>query len=190
MSTTAELMKKLIETKAELDKQTKEEKIAKLVEERDALIEGIADYVDRINDLIDVANVALKNGIDINHKGWGGHEGYDTGMFFTNSWSHLLGFVRKTPLYKGVETITAIGIEAGGACGNTDLIIDTFGNVYGESSHRDYKTDKIVHDVVEPPLKYLQRFHKEFNEFEKSFYDYIAKKCLDKHPLVSYEIKI
>ena len=181
---TVELMKKLIETKDEYDKAVKHEKEVALTIERDNLIGYVGSCMKRINDMIDVANFAIEHGISLSNSGWGGHEGYDTGMFITNSWSHLLGFVRDKD-----EPIISIGINAGGACGNVSFRIDNDGFVYGKESTKD-KYNKPIIEIVNPPLRYLQRFEKEFDEFEKSFYAYIEKKCMNKAPLVSYEIKI
>ena len=115
----------------------------------------IEDYKDRIralkpriDELIEVGNACAIHGIPLTGKEWGGHEGYDTHQFITNSWSHLLGFV-------GDKNITRLGIFGGGAC-NYNLTTD------GENIE------------VSGEIYYiLKRFIKEFDTFETEFYKYV-----------------
>ena len=114
----------------------------------------------RIDDLIKLANYAKAKGINFNNKGWGSHEGYDTGMFYTNSWSHLVGFVNDVP-------IIYLGINAGGACGSTSF--RTNGEeVFGYNDNKE---------IVKPLLGHMERFLNMFDTFESEFYAYIEKRC-------------
>lgn len=82
-------------------------------------------------------------------------------MFYTNSWSHLVGFLYGNP-------ITMLGIDAGGACGDVDF------RTNGEyTSGLNRKTMAIV----EPRLYHMETFIKKFDEFEREFYAYIEKVC-------------
>lgn len=96
-----------------------EEKVAAEI----ALQQKIEDYKiqiralkPRIDELIKVGNACLEYNIPLEGSSWGGHEGYDTHQFFTNSWSHLVGFVSNKN-----RPVTHLGIRAGGACGVWDF---------------------------------------------------------------------
>ena len=141
--------------KAERERIERENKIA-------ACIYSIKALKPRIDDLITLANYAKAKGIKFNISGWGGHEGYDTGMFYTNCWSHLVGFVDEKP------QIRHIGIYAGGACGSINFLTD--GNdVIGY--------DTRTKTIVEPVLSHMEAFLKRFDIFESEFYAYIEKRC-------------
>ena len=136
-----------------------EEKIAKDI----ALQQQIEDYKTqiialkpRIDELLEVGNACLKHNIPLTGQAWGGHEGYDTHQFITNSWSHLLGFVSeydqqtRKPL-----PFTQLGIYGGGAC-NYHLT-----------------TDGVTVAARRDAAYVLKRFVKEFDEFESEFYKYV-----------------
>lgn len=176
MATTTEIMKELIAKKVEFDSAMKAEKEKKLNDEKRSFEEKILSYKDRMYAMIEVAEFALKNGIPLTGSAWGGHEGYDTHQFFSNSWSHCLGFVKNS------LGIFGIGIIAGGACGNVNLYFDG-DEVYGEIAQRNYKTDKIEYQQVDPPYNYLKRCANEFDEFEREFYAYIEKVCTSTAPV-------
>ena len=154
-------MMNMIDRKVGNDKEIERQKKIKEQDRMKVAFTQIEALKQRIDDLIKLANYAEDNGINFNKAGCGGHEGYDTGMFYTNSWSHLVGFVKGNP-------ITMLGINAGGACGNVDFRTNgehTFGLV------KD--TDKIV----APKLSHMENFIKKFDEFEREFYAYIEKVC-------------
>lgn len=134
--------------KREEDKLTKEQEKQRQIEDYKAKIKALKP---RIDELLAVGNACLEHNIPIACRSWGGHEGYDTHHFTTNSWSHLLGFVlagKNLPIYK-------LGICGGGAC-NYDL-----------------ETDGVSIDVSGDVLYVLKRFVQEFDEFEEEFYKYI-----------------
>ena len=108
----------------------------------------------RIDEIIEVGNACRENNIPIACD-CGCHQGYDTHYFYTNGWSHLLGFVDEVK--NGRRTsITKLGIQGGGCC------------------HYDLKTDGITVDVSGSDTEYvLKRFVNEFDEFETEFYKYI-----------------
>jgi len=141
--------------KREEEKINKEMIIAQQIEEYK---EKIKSFKTRINELIMVGNACLEHGIPLNGRAWGGHEGYDTNQFITNSWSHLLGFVSVYD-HKAKKNLpfTDLGIMGGGAC-NFDLVTD------GE-------TIKVSGDV----LYVLKKFVENFDEFETEFYKYVDK---------------
>lgn len=135
--------------KKEEEKINNEMKIKKQIEEYKRNIRLLKP---RIDELINVGNACRKYDIKLTGKAWGGHEGYDTHQFMTNSWSHLLGFV-----HNGNNDFNCLGIFGGGAC--------------------DYnlKTDGNFIEVEGNVLHILKRFVNEFDEFETEFYNYVDK---------------
>lgn len=117
----------------------------------------------RIADLIELGNYAKDNGIKLEGHSWGGHEGYDTHQFCTNSWSHLVGFVLD-------KEITCLGIDNGGACGPIDFRTDGV-DVWGENNKVSCPTRMI------PCLEDIEYFLRKFDEFEESFINYIKEQC-------------
>lgn len=152
-------MMNMIDRKVGNDREKERQKEIEIQNRTEAALAKIAELKPRIDDLIKLANYARNNGIDFNNKGWGGREGYDTGMFYTNSWSHLVGFVQGNP-------ITMIGIDAGGACGNVNFRTD------GEET---YGADDTF--IMDPKLHHMEKFIKDFDKFEREFYAYIEKVC-------------
>jgi hypothetical protein len=138
-----------------------EEKIAKeneTMQRIEAYKEQVRALKPRIDELLIVGNACLEHGIELDGRAWGGHEGYDTHQFFSNSWSHLTGFVREyDQTTRKISPLTKVGKLGGGAC---DWNLTTDGvniNVSGG---------------VEYVLKY---FLDEFDEFETEFYKYVDK---------------
>ena len=135
-----------------VNKIAEEEKAAIALRERICgYKEAILDLKPRIDELLEVGNACLQNGIPLEGQAFGGHEGYDTHQFITNSWSHLLGFVAEKD-----RPFTKLGIAGGGAC--------------------DYnlKTDGVDITVSGNAVAHvLKRFVDEFDNFERSFYAYV-----------------
>lgn len=122
--------------------------------------EKIRSFKSRIDELIEVGNACLKNGIKLEGKEWGGHEDYDTHQFITNSWSHLLGFVGEKKPENRTEflPIKKLGIYGGGCC------------------YYNLETDGVTIYVSGKEAEYvLKRFVTEFDKFEKAFYEYVDK---------------
>lgn len=153
-------MMNMIDKKMSNEKEKERQKEIETKNRFNAALTKIKGLKPRIDDLIKLANYANDNGINFD-KGWGGHEGYDTGMFYTNSWSHLVGFVHENP-------ITMLGINAGGACGDVDF------RTNGENT---YGLNRKTMAIVEPRLYHMESFIKEFDKFEREFYAYIKKVC-------------
>lgn len=120
--------------------------------------EKIHELKPRIDELLKVGNACLEYNIPLEGKEWGGHEGYDTHQFITNSWSHLLGFVsRRDQFTRSRISFTHLGIMGGGAC---NYNLETDGNKIEVSGDIEY---------------ILHRFIKDFDEFEAEFYNYVDK---------------
>ena len=144
-------MMSMIDKKVSNDKDKARQKEIETKNRFDIALAKIKELKPRIDDLIKLANYAKDNGINFDK----------TGMFYTNSWSHLVGFLYGNP-------ITMLGIDAGGACGDVDF------RTNGEyTSGLNRKTMSIV----EPRLYHMETFIKKFDEFEREFYAYIEKVC-------------
>ena len=137
-----------------------------LQQQVESYIKQIRELKPRIDELLTVGNACLKHNIPLTGQAWGGHEGYDTHQFFTNCWSHLVGFVHNKD-----NSITHLGIFAGGACGSYDFYTDGF-----EVYDRCGKTG----EIVTPNVWHLKRFVAEFDKFENELYKYVDKVCKSK----------
>ena len=129
--------------------QTKSEAALKRIEDYKAKIRKLKP---RIDELLEVGNACLEHKIPLTGGSWGGHEGYDTHQFFSNSWSHLVGFIGNKN-----EPITQVGKIGGGACGWNLTTDGVTINVSGD---------------IERVLKY---FLDDFDKFETEFYAYVDK---------------
>ena len=136
--------------KRDIEQTQKKEDTLNRIEEYKAHIKTLKP---RIDELLEVGNACLVYGIELNGRSWGGHEGYDTHQFFSNSWSHLVGFISDGK----DKPITKVGKRGGGAC-NWEL----------ETNGIDIE----VSGNIERVLKY---FIDEFDEFETEFYKYVDK---------------
>lgn len=144
-----------IDNIAKFAQKKEEEQINKEMEKKQKIYyynERIKSLKPRIDELLAVGNACLEHGIPLTGQAWGGHEGYDTHQFITNSWSHLLGFVANKNL-----PFTKLGIMGGGAC-NFDL-----------------RTDGEITNVSGDILWVLKKFVDGFDTFEKEFYEYVDK---------------
>ena len=141
--------------KKEEERVSREITIAQMIEKHKEEIKGLKA---RIDELVEVANACVNNGIPIEGRAWGGRESYETHHFVSNSWSHLCGFIREYD--KGTRQnlpITKVGIIGGGAC-NFNL-----------------KTDGVIVDVSGDEAYVLKRFLESFDTFETEFYKYVDK---------------
>lgn len=132
-------------------------------EKRESLILKIRSLAPRIDELIATGNVCLQNKIPLTGQAFGMREGYDTNQFFTNSWSHLVGFVGNPHLQPC--HIEFLGINGGGACGVYNFRTngtDVF------SVHENKPNDK-----TPPSIGHMERFLNSFDTFESSFYAYV-----------------
>lgn len=112
----------------------------------------------RIDELLVVGNACLEHGIKLDGKAWGGHEGYDTHQFFSNSWSHLTGFIYEyNQTTRKPMPIIKVGKIGGGAC---DYNLTTDGVSINVSGDVEYV---------------LKKFLDDFDTFETEFYNYVDK---------------
>lgn len=133
----------------------KEQKIEAEVQE---LCARIRDLKPRIDELLATGNACLENGIELTGKAWGGHEGYDTHQFISNSWSHLTGFIQvRDQKTRKPLPFTKMGKMGGGACDY---------NLTTDGTNIDVSGDRIF---------VLKRFLEDFDTFETEFYKYVDK---------------
>lgn len=150
-----DLMNKITDyskTKKNDEKKTMLDKAQRI----DNLKDAIEEKGDKIAELIKLGNHALKNNVIVSTTRYMGspsleNRGY--GYFFTNGWSHALGFVWDNNLKK----ITHLGIEGGGAC-NFNLKLN--------QEELEVDGDK---EYV------LTRFVNELDKFEEDLVNYITK---------------
>ena len=150
-------MIKLIDNKVKSDKEKKEQKERQnedMFNEYTIIINSLAD---RISKLLDVAWYAIDNGIKIRESS-GTTDSYERGVFFSNSWSHLVG----------IKDRKHLGITKGGACGNIDFYTDGK-EIYGYDTSSKTKVKPLLNDMI--------RFVNRFDEFESMLYTHIEKEC-------------
>ena len=141
--------------KREMEQTEKE--IAKLnrIEEYKERIRALKP---RIDELLEVGNACMIHGISLEGQAWGGHEGYDTHQFISNSWSHLCGFIKEyNQAARKPMPFTKVGKIGGGAC-NYNLT-----------------TDGITINVSGDVEYVLKKFLDDFDTFETEFYNYVDK---------------
>ena len=163
---TVEEMMTMIDKKVESDNEKKIAENKRIERRKEECKQKIRDLQPRIVNAIKLCNYATSKGIKLTNTGFGCHEGYDTGFFFSNSWSHLVGFINSGS-YEMPFT-NEMGIIKGGACGYIDFHTD--GNdIYG--------FDTSIKKPVEPLLCDMERFVKAFDDFENALFEFIKKSC-------------
>lgn len=158
MNMTVQDRMKMIDKKIENDNARELTEKLKKERETNECMEKIKALKDRIKDLLEVAWYAIDNGIKLDNHGFGGHEGYDTGLFFSNGWSHIVG----------IKDRQFLGITKGGACGNIDFYTD---------GQQVFGYDTKTKTTVDPLLNDMKYFLNRFDELETSLYKYIEDKC-------------
>lgn len=158
--TKEEMMAKIANAREKADKEAEDERnnlLAKMADVRDSF----RALAPRIKQLLDVAKEMQRNGFTL-----GQMKGYPTAFpeFETDWWNHKLGFfcTDNDVRPRRRKNAYAIGCMGGGACGE-DLKIDENGEVVSGiwESRGKWK----YHEI-----QYVLR---EFNDFERRFYDYV-----------------
>lgn len=130
---------------------------------RQSLLDRIRVMKPDIDNLIKVAKAAQEAGIPLK-VGYMVDHTYENGDFFTDAMTHKVGFVQASITSK---EIIGVGFETGGCCGVYDFITD---GVVIRDKNRSNGHDR------EASTEHLEKFIKEFPEFERAFYDYIGQK--------------
>ena len=148
----------MVDAKIENDEKKRIAKDERYKREYEECLTKIKELTPRISDLLKFAWYAIDNGISLSTSGWGGNEGYDTGVLISNSWSHVVG----------IKNRDYLGITKGGAYGYIDFY--TNGNeTYGYDTEKGIKVSALLDD--------MKRFLNKFGELEESLYKYVEKKC-------------
>ena len=122
----------------------------------EVLKQEIRKLYPRITEMISVAKACVENGIPLK-----GHlDLYDRGTFIANGCSHRLGFI-----ISGYNSISKMGIIAGGAYGQWDFHTD--GVIVTSVNHNHSLR------TAEPKIEHMEKFLKDFDEFEHHFYYYV-----------------
>ena len=130
---------------------------------RQRLFDQIQVMKPDIDNLVKVAKAAQEAGIPLK-VGYMVDHTYENGDFFTDAMTHKVGFVQASITSK---EIIGVGFETGGCCGVYDFITD---GVVIRDKNRSNGHDR------EASTEHLEKFIKEFPEFERAFYDYIGQK--------------
>lgn len=130
---------------------------------RQSLLDQIRVMKPDIDNLVKVAKAAQEAGIPLK-VGYMVDHTYENGDFFTDAMTHKVGFVQASITSK---EIIGVGFETGGCCGVYDFITD---GVVIRDKNRSNGHDR------EASTEHLEKFIKEFPEFERAFYDYIGQK--------------
>lgn len=164
-----------IQTKAANDKKAEEEKRNAAKREYERLAAEIAGLYDRVNDILDVVNACIANGVTVPfHKEYGGNERYGENAksgFFADGIIHNVGFDRRQCCGES-KKILRLSIENGGANGPYNFFVD------GEDfywRHEDREVRRREEICREPKSwKYdMEKFIKEFPLFEAAFYSWV-----------------
>lgn len=150
------------------DYKTNEEALKRAAEQQlqdktERLVAQIQALAPRIKELIATGNACLQSDIPLTRAGFDGPENYDTHQFFTNSWSHLVGFVGN-PNMKSCP-IQYLGINGGGACGSYHF------RTNGEDVFSVH--EKSPYSITSASIGHMERFLDRFDDFESSFYAYV-----------------
>ena len=115
--------------------------------EKQALIDLIATYADRIKAIIEVGSKLVENKMPLGKQN----------CFQSNGWDHRFGFVVEGSLILNPDKwkIIGIGSEGGGWSGN-DLIVNENGEVVSYSGRYN-----------------CESWTAEFDKFEEGFYNYV-----------------
>ena len=159
-----------IKNRAMSDKQAELDAKAKEEAEREALIDKIASYSERINTILTLANACIQNGVKIPEKRPFTFD-YDSAApygypneFIAEGICHHTGLIRTWPEYQKGQ-YEYIGIKNGGANGCWHFWTN------GDTSfavNEDISTRR-----TEPRIYDMQKFLKEFPVFEKAFLKFI-----------------
>lgn len=130
---------------------------------RQRLLDQIWVMKPDIDNLVKVAKAAQEAGIPLK-VGYMANHTYENGDFFTDATTHKVGFV---PISFNNKIIIGVGFEGGGCCGQYDFFTDGFA-IYDRNRDNGFSR--------KASTEHLEKFIKEFPEFERAFYDYIEKK--------------
>lgn len=157
------ILNKIEDYKKQTAERAEQERVA-TEHHRQSLLDKIRVMEPDITHLVQVANAAREAEIPIQVKFPDTNFTYENGDFMADAMTHKIGFIPNSRIN---EQIIGVGFEGGGYCGQYDFYTD--GQAIFDKN-RDNGHDR------EASTEHLEKFIKEFPEFEKAFYDYIEKK--------------
>ena len=150
------ILSKIENYKAQTAQKAEQERIA-AEHHRQRLLDQIRVMKPDIDNLITVAEVAREARIPLKVDFDRFNPSYERGDFFADAMTHKVGFI---PLSITNQAISGVGFQGGGCCGQYDFFTDGSA-IYDKN--RDNGHDR------EASTKHLEKFIKEFPEFEKAF---------------------
>lgn len=157
--------------KIEEEKKQKEIKIQKQTEE---YITEIKQLKPRIEKIIEIGNLCIKNNINIEKNSTKAK--YENNVFITDAIHHQLGFYPNNWDYSTFKCTKYdyIGFQNGGFYEDWDFITDGK-DIFEVHEDRDRITP-IIDDYAtyrKPTIYQMSKFLNYFDEFEKTFYNFI-----------------
>lgn len=154
--------KKIAENKkiSEEKEVLKEKEISEMLKEAEKLF-------GRVKDIIRLGRYCMENNLEFPNGKYHKYDNYRND-FESDGIRHYFGFLGRNRLYNTISEIH-VGWENGGFCGDWDVHCD--GNELWLQHEKD-KTRKKIDDV-----KIVKQFIKDFEEFERNFYEWFDEKC-------------
>ena len=172
MNLSIEEAERKINNHIEKKRRDEEEKHRKEKEKLENLMKEIENLEPRITQMIAIANLCCSNGIKLRKRKRRCECLYENDCYETDGIHHQLGFYPehfgKHPI-DGCTHYDYIGYEMGGACGDKDFITDGF-TIASIPNNRNKRLSK---GKSKPTIRHCSKFLKDFEKFEKSFYDFI-----------------
>lgn len=170
-----EIAKQKIQNHNIQKENAKQEALRKEELKHQELITEIKKLEQRINEIIEIGNLCLKNNIKIWHTYGMSHNTakYKYGVFDTDGIYHQLGFYPNNHSLQSNKSshYDFIGYMMGGANGNIDFV--TNGNIIASVPHRDHGFEILKYG--KPTNEHMKKFLKDFPLFEEKFYEFINK---------------
>ena len=161
---------KIVGHKNRLEQEKIDKEIA-YQEEHKSLIKQIKELQPRIQKIIEIGNLCIENGINLNKRGTYRKCKYEEDAFETDGIYHQLGFYpnnyQANPLFRCTH-YDFIGYDMGGACGNINFITD--GDIIASTpDHSGFE----IKGMDTPLNKHCKSFLEDFPKFEEAFYKFI-----------------
>lgn len=150
------------------DKTIAEEKEALKEKELDKAMEDVVKLFDRVKDIIQLAKYCRQNDIKFPNGTYHKYDSYRND-FESDGIRHYFGFIGEDGYCSHGGEIH-VGWNNGGFCGVWDVHCN--GNEIW-LQHEDNKANKKKVDSID----IVERFIKDFEEFEKNFYEWFDEKC-------------
>lgn len=155
-----------IRARARADEEKKRKEEEEKQKRFECAKESIQKLAPRIANLIDLVNACIKNKVVPYKPTKGVTVGSSRNFFEAEGFFHQLGFDRNLDSMREVEELAIIN---GGACGDIDLYVGRDGVPYG------YRAKSFYHNATytEPRTQDMEKFLRQFDNFEKEFLDFI-----------------